>query len=166
MTPSQLKTLAHFRDGERFLNGMVIDWSTIEYQTMFWLEQLRLTLDAPIRLIRGAHPTQPTAVDACCPDRSMGEIFLGLTRLPPCSWGIYSGASFHLDTRAFGYQPARWLAVKDDEENLLKQFSLTDLETGRKDGWLYLAFNHPKSLDAVNLICRVADGKRLQPEET
>lgn len=164
MNQSELTSLGpYFRDGERLLNGQTVDWSTIHYETMFWLKQLREHLDAPIRLIRGAHPHQPTAVDACCPTVPLSHVFMGLTRLQRCSWGLYSGASFHVDTREFRYLPARWIAVKLEEERLLKEFDLADLETARKDGWIYLTFNHPKALDAVTLICRLADGKRTAP---
>jgi hypothetical protein len=118
MTKAELASLAYFKDGERFLNGQVVDWEPIAYRTMYWLAELRRLLDAPIHLIRGAHPNRPSAVDACCPSVPLAEVFLGLTRLPECSWGIYSGCSFHLDTREYERVPARWLAVKDAEERL------------------------------------------------
>lgn len=164
MTPAELQTLKpYFRDGERYLNGTLVDWSTISYETMFWIKQLREHLGESIRLIRGAHPNRPSAVDFCCPDVPMGQLFLALTRVQRGSWGIYSGASAHLDTREFDYLPARWLAVKESEDHLLKEFGLRELEASRKDGWIYLNYSHPKALDAVNLICRLAEGQRTSP---
>lgn len=163
MTSTELATLAYFRDGERFLNGTVIDWSTIHYKTMYWMAELRRLLDAPIRLIRGAHPNRPEAVDACCPSVPLAEVYLALTRLPGCSWGVYSGCSFHLDTRAYEHVPARWLAVKENEERVLKEFGLRNLETSRRDGWIYLAYGPAASLEAVTLICRLAEGQRTAP---
>ena len=164
MTPAELQTLGpYFRPGERYLNGKPIDWNTIDYQTMFWMRKLREHLGAPIRLIRGAHTHQPTAVDACCPMVPMAQVFLALTRLQRCSWGIYSGASFHVDTRPFQYLPARWAAVKEDQEGLLKDAGLADLETYRKDGWIYLSFNDARALEGVRFVCELADGQRPAP---
>lgn len=164
MTAAELATLTHFRAGERFLNGQPVDWSTISYRTAYWLDVLRGLLGAPIVLIRGAHPHQPSAVDACCPERPLAEIYLALTRLPECSWGIYSGASFHVDTRQYETVPARWLAVKESEAHVLAEHGLAALETGRRDGWVYLAYGPAKSLEAVKLICELAEARRRQPQ--
>lgn len=164
MNPVELKNLGpYFREGERYLNGQAIDWSTISYETMHWLTQVREHLDAPVMLIRGAHPHQPTAVDWCCPGVPLAQVFLALTRVPRCSWGVYSGGSAHLDTRPCVALPARWMAVKIQEEELLKECGLAELETARKDGWIYLAYNHAKALDALVLVCRLAEGKRTAP---
>lgn len=165
MTPQELSMLGpYFRDGERFLNGTVIDWTTIDYQTMVWMVQLRTSLDAPIALIRGAHPNRPSAVDACCPSVPLGQVFMALTRLQRCSWGIYSGCSFHVDTREFDYLPSRWLAVKEQEEAQVKAAGLSELITSRKDGWLYLSYAHARAIEALALVCRIAEGKRAAPE--
>jgi len=161
MTPIELKAIGPwFRDGERYLNGTPIDWTPISYDTMFWMKVLRELLDAPIKLIRGAHPNRPSAVDATCSSVPLAQVYTALTRLQRVSWGIYSGNTFHLDTREFEYCPARWLAVHDHEEGILKQFGLGELETNRKDGWIYLNYHHPKALDAVNLVCRLAERPR------
>jgi hypothetical protein len=161
MTEAELTMLdPFFRDGERYLNGQVIDWSTISYRTMFWLVQLRNQLQSPIRLIRGAHPNRPSAVDACCPSAPLAQIFMALTRLQQCSWGIYSGCSFHVDTREFSYLPARWLAVRPDEEVYLSGRGLTGLIVDRKDGWLYLSYAHPRALEAALLVCELAERQR------
>lgn len=165
MTPQELVALGpYFREGERFLNGTVIDWNTIDYQTMFWVVQLRTSLDAPISLIRGAHPNRPSAVDACCPSVPLAQVFMALTRLQLCSWGIYSGCSFHVDTREFRYLPSRWLAVKEAEEHALISSGLRELITSRRDGWLYLSYAHPRAFEAVALVCRLAESKRATPE--
>jgi hypothetical protein len=160
MTLAELAELGYFRDGERFLNGQVIDWATIDAATMRAVAELRRLVDAPVHLIRGAHPNRPSAVDGCCPSVPLAAVFLALTRLQGCSWGIYSGCSFHVDMRAFERVPARWLAVKEREEHLLKTFGLDGLVTGRKDGWIYLAYGPAASLEAVTLICRLAEGQR------
>lgn len=162
MTLQELATLRYFRPDERYLNGQPIDWASISYRTLYWLDVLRAELGAPIRLIRGAHPHQPTAVDACCPARSLAEVYLALTRLPDCSWGIYSGASFHVDTREYETLPARWLAVRETEVPLLRECGLAELETGRRDGWVYLSYRHPRSLEAIGLICRLAAGETVR----
>ena len=161
MTQAELIMLGpYFRDGERLLNGRIVDWSTISYQTMCWMVQLRRAIDAPIRLIRGAHPNRPSAVDFCCPGVPLAQLFMVLTRIQRCSWGIYSGGSAHLDTREFEYLPARWLAVKPEEEVYLSGRGLTGLIYDRKDGWLYLSYAHPRSLEAVSLICELSEKRR------
>ena len=157
MTPFELNTLKYFHDGERYLGGHVIDWSDIAYTTMFWLSKLRERLDSPIRLIRGAHPGKPTAVDFCCPGRPLSAVFLGLTRLQECSWGIYSGNSAHLDTRPYAYLPARWVAVKVDQEGILNDRGLAGLEGYRANGWIYLTYDHDLSFEAVKLVCELAE---------
>jgi hypothetical protein len=129
----------------------------VNYQTMFWMTHLREGLDAPLRLIRGPHPNRASAVDACCPDRHLAHVFLGLTRLPSCSWGVYSGGSFHVDTREYDYRPARWMAVKDSQAERLKEAGFADLVTSHKDGWLYLAYDHPQSFEALSLVFHLAE---------
>lgn len=160
MTPAELQSLSPwFREGERFLNGTVIDWSDIAYRTMFWMVELRKRLDSPIHLIRGAHPGKPTAVDACCPGRPLSAVYMALTRLQECSWGVYSGNSFHLDTRPFEYVPARWMAVKGDEEGILADHGLQALVTSRKDGWVYLSYDHDRAFEGLSLVLELARRK-------
>lgn len=153
-----------FRDGERFLNGTVVDWSEIDFETMQIVKQLRRTLDEPIHLIRGAHPNQPTAIDACCPALSLHQVFMALTRLQGCSWGVYSGGSFHLDTRPIQALPARWMAVKEAERYALHDAGLLELATSRKDGWIYLSFSHAHSFAGLSLVLDLAEKKRVGSE--
>lgn len=158
MTPAELDTLApYFHDGERYLNGTVIDWSVVNYKTMFWVKRLREMLDFPVTLIRGPHPNRIEAVDACCPGVPLSRIYLALTRIPECSWGVYSGNSFHIDTRDYQYKPARWMAVKDRELGTLHDAGLTDLIASHKDGWIYLAYDHPKAFQALSLVFQLAE---------
>jgi hypothetical protein len=158
MRPAELGLLAPwFTDGERYLNGKVIDWSIVNFKTMFWVKRLREALDEPILLIRGPHPGRPEAVDACCPTVPLSRLFLALTRIPECSWGVYSGNSFHVDTRDYQYKPARWMAVKDREAEALREAGFAELVTNKKDGWLYLAYDHPKAFEALTFLFRLAE---------
>ncbi len=162
MTKTQLGTLAFFRDGERFLDGTPIDWTPIHYETMQSLELLRRDLDAPISLIRGAHPGETdnkrTAVDACAPKVRLERVFMGLTRLPRVSFGLYSGNSFHIDLRAQP-KPARWMAVRELERMYLYDRDLHELVASKADGWLYLTWNHARSFEALNLVFELAARK-------
>lgn len=160
MTPQELTTLSYFRPSERWLNGTPIDWSTIDFHTMYWVSELRRELDSPIRLIRGAHPGKPTAIDWCCPGVSFKRVAMAVMRLPECSWGLYSGCSVHMDGRPYEHLPARWLAVKTAERGLLKDDGLEGLVAGEADGWIYLSWRHEKSLDALALVVALAEGKR------
>lgn len=167
MTLDELAALApYFREGERYLNGTLIIWPDLHFRTMILVKTLRELLDAPIRLIRGPHPGKPTAIDACCPDRPLSQIFMALTRLQGCSWGVYSGNSFHLDLRDLVHGlPARWMAVKIEEEPTLKEHGLDGLITSRASGWAYLSWNHARSFEALGIVLRLADGKRVPVAE-
>ena len=164
MTTHELASLTYFKAGERLLNGTPIDWDTINYQTMFYVELLRGRLDSPVQLIRGAHPHRPEAVDVCCPGRSLKQIFMELTRIP-CSWGIYSGNSVHLDTRPYERVPARWLAVKSGEKGHLLGRGLMSLVTAEKDGWIYLSYGDPRSFEALTVVCDLAEKTQYKREE-
>lgn len=155
--PAELATLTYFHEGERYLNGHPIDWATVDIRTMRCLEQLRQYLDCPIRLIRGPHPNRPSAVDACCPEKPLSAVFLALTRLQYASWGIYSGGSFHIDVRTFHGYPARWAGIKIEEEGILKDRGLACLEAYRANGWIYLLYNHDRSLEGINLVCELSE---------
>lgn len=167
MTQDELTSLApYFQEGERFLNGTVIEWTTVSFETMRAVRRVRELLDVPVKLIRGAHPdpdgTKPykrTAIDACAPGASMAEIAMALFRVQHISFGLYSGNSFHIDTRAFDHEPARWLAIKLEEEALLKERGLSALITSRADGWVYLSWSQAQSLSALVLVCALADAK-------
>lgn len=158
MTLAELAAIGPwFHEGERYLNGKEIDWAVVNYKTMYWVKRLREMLDAPITLIRGPHPNRPEAVDACCPELPLSRVYLALTRIPECSWGVYSGNSFHIDTREYQYKPARWMAVKAGERGKLHDAGLSDLVTDHKDGWLYLAYDHPKAFQALSLVFQLAE---------
>src|ERR1041384_6154806 len=98
MTPAELTLLApYFHEGERYLNGQLVDWATISFPTMQVVARLRAILDEPVKLIRGAPPdpdgTKPykhTAVDLCVPGATLGHIAMGLFRMQDVSYGLYS----------------------------------------------------------------------------
>lgn len=165
MTPDELSQLTFFRDGERYLNGLPIDWSTVDGKTMHAIDHLRGYLDAPIHLIRGAHPHQATAVDACCPGRPLSLVYLALTRLAGASWGIYSGNSFHLDNRAISALPARWMAIRESEVTELQERGLADLVAYSSDGWIYLKYNHDLSLRGVVFVCELSERHRGRSDQ-
>lgn len=153
----------YFRDGERYLNGQVIDWNEVSFETMQAVHRLREMLDTRIVLIRGPHPdpdgTKPfkrTAVDACAPGVDLGQVAMALFRLQRVSYGLYSGNSFHIDTRPFTSEPARWMAIKPREEVYLNQQGLQEVVSGRADGWTYLNWSHPRASEALVLVLSLA----------
>lgn len=165
MTPDELAQLTFFRDGERYLNGMPVEWSSVDAKTMQAIDHLRGYLDSPIKLIRGAHPHQATAVDACCPGRSLASVYLALTRLSSASWGIYSGNSFHLDNRAVSTWPARWMAIRESEVPALHAEKLSDLIAYSSNGWIYLKYNHELSLRGVAFVCDLSERHRGRSDQ-
>lgn len=164
MTPKQLERLSPvFHKGERFLDGTVIDWQTVDFETMLTVKRLREILGAPLRLIRGAHPDpagrnpfRATAIDACVPTLPLGQVAMGMFRLQQASYGLYSGNSFHLDSRLFTLAPARWLAIRPNEKHHLDRLDLLDLITKQTDGWLYLSWSHKRSHEALQLVLQLA----------
>ena len=159
MTPDELQRLTPwFRSGERYLNGAVIDWTPISYRTMAWMKVLREYWGEPIRLIRGAHPNNPTAVDACCPTLSLGQLATGLMRIPDCSWGLYSGNSFHLDTLPFEILPRRWCAIRPAEMSEAQARGLAAMFSREQDGWRYCeALNSPQGFACLALVVDLAE---------
>lgn len=164
MTPEQLASIGpYFRDGQRYLNGTPIDWTTMNHDTMQALRQLRELLDAPITLIRGPHPDptgqkpwKATAVDACAPSVGLDRVVMALCRIQRVSFGVYSGNSFHLDTRPFGATPARWMAIRPQEEPHLGERGLTQLVTNRVDGWTHLSWSHARGFEGLQLVIGLA----------
>jgi len=164
VTPEELTKIGPwFRAGERYLNGTPVSWHAVSFPTMQALVQLRELLDSRILLIRGPHPdpdgTKPykqTAIDACAPDVSLATVTMALFRLQGVSFGVYSGNSFHLDSRPFTTYPARWMALKTYEEPYLAEHQLQPLITSRADGWIYLAWSHPRSYEALTLVLSLA----------
>lgn len=164
MQPWELAELApYFREGERYLNGRPIDWAEVSFPTMRALYRLRELLDDKIILIRGPHPdptgTQPykqTAIDACAPGVDLGQVAMALFRFQTISFGLYTGNSFHLDSRPFTREPARWLAIKASEEVQLAAQGLLGLITSRADGWTYLSWAHPRASEGLALVLALA----------
>jgi hypothetical protein len=73
---------------------------------------------------------------------------------------VYEGGSFHLDLREYDYLPARWMAFRDNEargKDLFRR-GLGDLIGGKKDGWLYLSWNHPQAFEALAYLCKLNAG--------
>ena len=164
MTPQQLADLKpYFQIGERYLNGRVVAWDEIAYPTMMAIRRLRELLDTRVILIRGPHPdpdgTKPyklTAIDACAPGTDLGHVAMTLFRFQGISYGLYSGNSFHIDSRPFEKEPARWLALKPHEEVHLSERGLTSLITTRADGWTYLSWSHPRASEGLALVLSLA----------
>jgi hypothetical protein len=164
MTPEQLSQLAPwFRPGERYLTGTPIDWSQVSYATMQTVTRVRERLDAPILLIRGPHPdpdgTKPykaTAVDLCAPEVELDQVAMLLFAMQRVSFGLYSGNSFHIDSRAYQGEPARWMAIKTAEEPHLFERGLQGLATTRADGWIYLSWWHPQAFQGLQLVLALA----------
>jgi hypothetical protein len=164
MNIGQLRVLSpYFKEGERYLNGTPVNWNDVSYPTMRAVYRLRELLDTQIVLIRGPHPdpdgTKPykrTAIDACAPGVDLGQVAMVLFRLQGISFGLYSGNSFHIDTRLFEKEPARWLAIKPHEEIHLAECGLTNLISSRTDGWSYLSWSHPQASEGLALVLSLA----------
>ena len=171
MMPLWLASLGpYFRDGERYLNGVPIDWNVMSESTMRAVVRLRVLLDTPVRLIRGPHPdptgTKPfkrTAVDLCVPGVDLGQVAMALFRLQEISYGLYSGNSVHIDSRPFEREPARWLAIKPAEESYLREAGLMELVASRADGWTYLNWSHPRASDGLELVLSLARRRGRSP---
>lgn len=167
MTPAEVLRLGPwFTEKERYVSGLPVEWSTVNFKTMLGMKTLREQLGSPIHLIRGPHPNRPDAVDACCPALSLRRVFMELCRLPFCSWGLYSGNSFHVDTRDYRDVPARWIAVHAYERPSLIAAHIEDLITSEKDGWLYLSWSHEFSWKALDVMFTLADLNRLRRQPT
>lgn len=159
MTADELKSLTYFRDGERDLAGRPLDWSQGDYETLACLELMRQRLDAPVQIIRLAHPGKPTAVDWCCTGRRYRDVVMEVLRLPGCSYGFYSGNSVHIDRRAYPHLPARWLAIKQDERAQLQARGLSHLAGPEANGWIYLLW----TFDALQCVVELAERKSGEP---
>jgi hypothetical protein len=161
MIPDELKTLAPYFDAtEKYLDGRKVDWSVVNFPTMQILWRIRAKLSSPVYLIRGPHPNRPEAVDATVPGLPLSLVAMEVLRAP-CAAGIYSGNSFHLDTRplADAELPARWLAIKPEEEPLLRYGDLDELVADRKSDWLYLKWTDARGPEALKLVCQLADAR-------
>jgi hypothetical protein len=162
MTPQELATLAPYFDAtEKYTDGRRVDWSVVNYPTMQILWRLRAKMGQPVYLIRGPHPNRPEAVDATVPALPLGIVAMEVLRVP-CAAGVYSGNSVHLDTRPVNHPelPARWLAIKPDEEPLLRYEGLDELIAERKPDWCYLKWTDPRGPHALKFVCQLAEAKR------
>lgn len=161
MTREDLAQLAPYFDAtETYVNGHPVDWSVVNALTMVNMKLLRVALGAPILLIRGPHPNRSEAVDACCPSVPLRRVVMELCRLPQCSWGVYSGNSFHLDTRPYETVPARWMAVHEAERPVLVAHGLQRCITSERDGWLYLPWSHASAWELLEIVVALADAKK------
>lgn len=159
METTELASLRFFDETEQYTNGMPVDWSLLSYPTMFWLDQLRGVLEAPVFLIYNPKHLKTNRVDACCPGRTLRRVFMDLTRLPGVSWGVYTGNSFHVDTREYRYLPARWMGIRPTEVLLFKERGFGSLITESKPGseWVYLAWSDDRSEEALDLVFALAE---------
>jgi len=82
---------------------------------------------------------------------------MALFRLQGVSYGIYSGNSFHIDSREFGHWPARWMAIRPSQESQLTRLGLGDLIGSRTDGWTYLKWSHPRAHEGLHLVLTLAN---------
>lgn len=165
MTDQELSEFSpYFTKAETFLDGIPIDWTQAWYPTMVHLRSLRIQLGEPMRLIRLAHPNRKEAVDGCCPTVPLSRVAMELMRVQGCSWGIYTGNSFHLDTRPFNPFPARWLGIKPQQRKVFEEFGFAHLIAPTPSHitdpeWLYLNWSGERALEAMVLVCRIAEGK-------
>ena len=152
-----------FIQGEKYTNGMPINWADVDYYTAVRLRALRLHLDKPVRLIWNVYHRNTNKTDATFPGLPLSQVFMGPTRLD-CSWGIYSGNSIHLDTRVPDPDHHRWMAVRPSEIGMLKQRNLLELVTNMDDvedgtaEWAYLSWTHPKAVEGLWLVLQIAEG--------
>ena len=161
MTEAEWQSLKWFKNDRRNNAGVPLKKEGYSYATMIWMNELREHLNQPIMLIRGGGEHgegKETAVDGVC-KASLGQTFLGLTRLPGVSWGIYEGGSFHLDTREYDVLPARWFGFRDTPERLaeLQSFGWSSLIEKRKDGHIYMFYNTPHSFEVLSYLIDLTD---------
>lgn len=137
MLPYQLTHLQHFSQGERDLAGRLIDWNQYNFLTMQELDRLRSLIGSRCVLIRGAHPTKPTAIDAVWPDAPFEKVVMALLR-SGLSKGLYQGKSIHLDQQMRSDGLARvWLAFHADQQDRLFGLGYKVCYDYSADGWDY-----------------------------
>lgn len=170
MDAFDLAQMKHFTEKDCYLGTTrVIEWAAFNARTMFAVDALRTALGSAIYIIRGPHPNRPEAIDACCPGRSMAEVFMQLCRLQGVSWGVYSGGSFHVDAREFEHVPARWFAVHSDESDRVQAVGLPVAYTapipGTAKQWHYFAWDHPKAFDGLAVCLALSERVRKDGRE-
>ncbi len=165
MTEGELSLLAPvFTRGERYLNGMMINWADVDYRTASQLKILRMHLGKPVRLIWNVYHRNTDRIDAAFPRVPLPQVFMGLTRLE-CSWGIYSANSIHADTRIPDPVHHRWMAMRPSEIGILKQGGLLELVTNMDQveagtaEWAYLSWSHPRAIEALVLVLDLAGSR-------
>jgi hypothetical protein len=164
MSPEQLQTLQYFKNDETDFTNRMIDWAGYDYETMFWLNVMRIHLRHSIQVIRGGIEHDPvklsklTCVDAVS-SAPFPQVLMTLNRLPGLSWGVYEGGSFHIDRREYDGFPKRWLAFRKNEEREadLFQRGFGELIGEKKTGssWLYLSWNHVQSFSALKYLVKI-----------
>lgn len=168
MTRDEVNGLRYFAWGEKDILGKPIDWEQANAYTMRRVDELRHVLGHPIMIIRITHPHRPDAVDATAPTTTLSHVTMELMRLPGASWGVYTGNSFHIDTRLYNIPPtnlpARWMGIKPCHRMFFQSRGLGDLivepRQGVKSDWLYLKWNHPRSFEALGWVLAIAE-KRI-----
>lgn len=165
MTPFELKQCKYFDQTEKYLGtSRLIDFSAFSASAMFALDQLRESLGSAVYILRGPHPNRPEAIDACCPGRSMEQVFMQLCRLQFVSWGVYSGNSFHLDARAFVGVPARWFAVHSSQSARVVSAGCPVVKSAQipngSNAWDYFAWDHPKAFEGLTICLEIARSAR------
>jgi len=165
MTLVELNKLTYFQMGEKDYVGNIVNWDDYLFKTMCYVDVLRLQVARPIALIRGAHPNRPEAVDATS-QAPLSRVTMELMRFSGVCWGVYTGNSFHIDTRALESNQigARWMAIRKDEREFFEQAGFGDLIKTEADNWLYLTWSHDKALDALQLVCSIAEGRIKIPK--
>lgn len=163
MLEAELSLLAPvFTHGERYTNGMIINWADVDYLTASHLKSLRVHLGMPVHLIWNVYHRKTDKIDATFLRLPLAQVFMGLTRIE-CSWGIYSGNSIHVDTRIPDPVHHRWMAVRPDEVSVLEQRNIQHLITNMdqvKAGsaeWAYLSWSHPDSIEGLRLVLDLAE---------
>lgn len=163
MTDAELETLGYFSKGEKDTAGKLIDWAPVSYATMKAMNVLRAQLGQSIQIIRATHPNRQDAVDAVS-SAPLSQVAMELARVQEISYGVYSGGSFHVDTRDYAKMgkrlPNRWMAVRPSQRWILEESRLLDIITNETSEWIYLQWSNEKSLDALLMVCTLAEDVR------
>lgn len=171
MTDQEFSRLRHFYRHERRQDGKLIQWTAAHFLTFYWLDVLRERLGAPIEVIRETHlerkgapnPWDHTAVDFKPKRVPLWQAISVAERLDDVSLGWYATGSGHMDLRPYDPDrnelPARWLAIEPAQGVILEYEGLAELVTERTEAWWYLTWSHALSVDALKLVCRLADGR-------
>lgn len=166
MTPNEVDKLAYFLPNEKTLDGKPVVWEDYNVDTMHCVDTLRNQVARSITLIRGAHPKRLEAVDGTS-QAPLSRIAVELMRFSGVAWGVYTGNSFHIDTRSlkpYGQLGPRWMAIRREERAFFEQLGFGDLIKQEASNWLYLTWSHDKALEALQIVCSVAEGRIVIPK--